>query len=89
MAGSRHLKLCQQRYRSYNVSDNTYQPLDGGPRKHCVTEEREPSVGLPAADRSPDRHASWCTARYDSYRASDNTYQPFSGPRRQCVSPLI
>jgi hypothetical protein len=89
MADSRHLSRCQQRYRSYNVADNTYQPLDGGPRKPCVIEERELSVGLPAADASPDPHMSWCAARYNSYRASDNTYQPFSGPRRQCVSPVI
>jgi len=89
MADGRHLSLCQQRYRSYNVADNTYQPFDGGPRKPCVIEEREPYVGLPAADASPNPHVLWCAARYNSYRALDNTYQPFSGPRRQCVSPII
>ncbi|MBW9050808.1 BA14K family protein [Rhizobium mesosinicum] len=89
MADSRHLSRCQQRYRSYNVADNTYQPFDGGPRKPCVIEERELSVGQPAADASSNPHISWCAARYNSYRASDNTYQPFSGPRRQCVSPVI
>lgn len=89
MADGRHLSLCQERYRSYNVADNTYQPFDGGPRKPCVIEERELSAGLPAADTSPDPHISWCAARYNSYRSLDNTYQPFSGPRRQCVSPVI
>ena len=89
MAGSRHLSLCRQRYQSYNVADNTYQPFDGGPRKPCVIEERELSVGLPATDPGRDPHISWCAARYNSYRASDNTYQPFSGPRRQCISPVI
>ncbi|GAA3083152.1 hypothetical protein GCM10010520_32420 [Rhizobium viscosum] len=89
MADGRHLSLCQQRYRSYNVADNTYQPFDGGPRKPCVIEDRELSVGLPAADTSPNPHISWCAARYISYRALDNTYQPFTGPRRQCVSPII
>ena len=88
MADSRHLGLCQQRYRSYSVADNTYQPFDGGPRKPCVTEERELSTGLPV-DASASPHISWCAARYNSYRALDNTYQPFSGPRRQCVSPVI
>ena len=89
MADGRHLSLCQQRYRSYNVADNTYQPFDGGPRKPCVIEDRELSVRLPTADTSPNPHISWCAARYNSYRALDNTYQPFSGPRRQCVSPII
>jgi len=89
MADSRHLSLCQQRYRSYNLADNTYQPFDGGPRKPCVTDEGALSVGLPAADTSPDPRMSSCAARYNSYRVSDNTYQPFSGPRRQCVSPVI
>lgn len=89
MADGRHLSLCQQRYRSYDVADNSYQPFDGGPRKPCVIEDRELSVGLPAADTSPNPHISWCAARYNSYRAWDNTYQPFSGPRRPCVSPII
>lgn len=89
MADRRHLSLCQARYRSYNVADNSYQPFDGGPRKPCVTEERELSTELPAAGTNPDPHSSWCAGRYNSYRASDNTYQPFSGPRRQCVSPIV
>jgi hypothetical protein len=88
-ADGRHLSRCQQRYRSYNVADNTYQPFDGGPRKPCVIEEREPSVGLPAAGAAQSPHISWCAARYNSYRAVDNSYQPFDGPRRQCVAPVI
>jgi hypothetical protein len=96
MADTRHIEMCQQRYRSYNTADNTYQPYDGSPRKPCVTNEGELSVGLPAADTrqephhiSQDPHTSWCSARYSSYRSSDNTYQPFSGPRRPCVSPVV
>lgn len=88
-ADSHHLSLCRQRYRSYNVADNTYQPFDGGPRKPCVTDDRKLSIGLPEADTNSDPHISWCAARYNSYRASDNTYQPFSGPRRQCISPVV
>jgi hypothetical protein len=88
MADGRHLSLCQQRYRSYNVSDNTYQPYSGGPRRPCVIGEAERSAGLPAAGAPPDPHSAWCAARYSSYRTSDNSYQPFNGPRRQCVSPL-
>lgn len=88
MADRRHISLCQQRYRSYTVADNSYQPFDGGPRKPCVTEHGSLSAELPAASDSPDPHISWCAGRYNSYRASDNTYQPMSGPRRQCVSPV-
>ena len=31
-----HVRQCQQRYSSYRVSDDTYQPY-GGPRRACVT----------------------------------------------------
>lgn len=30
-----HVRECQSRYRSYRVSDNTYQPYGGGPRRQC------------------------------------------------------
>ncbi|RWX78409.1 BA14K family protein [Neorhizobium lilium] len=30
-----HAEWCQGRYRSYRVEDNSYQPLDGGPRRNC------------------------------------------------------
>lgn len=29
------VESCMRRYRSYNVKDNTYQPIDGGPRRVC------------------------------------------------------
>ncbi len=32
---SAHVRECQSRYRSYRVSDNTYQPYGGGPRRQC------------------------------------------------------
>nr|WP_210311429.1 BA14K family protein [Rhizobium leucaenae] len=33
--GSAHVRWCANRYRSYRVSDNTYQPTNG-PRRQCV-----------------------------------------------------
>lgn len=30
-----HISDCMNRYRSYRVSDNTYQPYGGGPRQQC------------------------------------------------------
>ncbi|WP_296736505.1 BA14K family protein [Mesorhizobium sp.] len=30
-----HIDYCYNRYRSYDPSDNTYQPFDGGPRRQC------------------------------------------------------
>jgi hypothetical protein len=33
--GNAHVRWCANRYRSYRVSDNTYQPTNG-PRRQCV-----------------------------------------------------
>ncbi|TDK36778.1 BA14K family protein [Rhizobium deserti] len=33
--GGSHEGWCQARYRSYRIEDNSYQPLDGGPRRAC------------------------------------------------------
>ena len=33
---SDHIRACQQRYRSYRVEDNSYQPFGGGPRRQCA-----------------------------------------------------
>ncbi len=30
-----HAQWCMERYRSYRIDDNTYQPFDGGPRRSC------------------------------------------------------
>jgi hypothetical protein len=30
-----HAQSCFDRYRSYRVEDNSYQPFDGGPRRQC------------------------------------------------------
>jgi BA14K-like protein len=89
IADGRHIAMCQQRYRSYDAANNSYQPFDGGPRRPCVTAEAPLSVEASATESASDPHISWCSARYSSYRVSDDTYQPFSGPRRPCASPLI
>src|SRR5690606_14889112 len=32
---SGHVRSCLDRYRSYRVEDNSYQPYGGGPRRQC------------------------------------------------------
>ncbi len=34
--GMTRQQWCANRYRSYRITDNTYQPLSGGPRRTCV-----------------------------------------------------
>jgi hypothetical protein len=34
-----HVRWCQNRYRTYRVSDNTFQP-NSGPRRQCVSPYR-------------------------------------------------
>lgn len=33
--GDQHVRECMNRYRSYRIEDNTYQPYGGGPRRQC------------------------------------------------------
>ena len=89
-----HSQWCAERYRSYRVEDNTYQPYDG-PRRACESPYliRQDSVASSAEVDQTNLHAdsdhvSWCLERYRSYRPDDNTYQPFQGPRRPCESPF-
>ncbi len=84
---------CSERYRSYDVSDNSYQPFGGGPRRPCsaplaVTASIQ-QAEVASSPAALDEHARWCSSRYSSYRVEDNTYQPFSGGRKQCNSPEI
>jgi hypothetical protein len=88
--------MCQQRYRSYRASDNTYQPFGGGPRRACelspkatfkATTQATGASASVIANPSTD-HQAWCQARYSSYNPLDDTYQPFGGgSRRVCASP--
>lgn len=91
---------CADRYRSYRVSDNTYQPYSGA-RRQCKPPFTASVNGTETADvvqeasdigaigYSPDSHAKWCFARYRSYDPGNNTYRAFSGEIRSCVSPYI
>jgi hypothetical protein len=95
-AGVSDNSLCQQRYRSYRASDNTYQPYTGGPRRVCelgskattATAAQETKVSSAVASSSLSDHQAWCQARYSSYNPLDDSYQPFGGgSRRTCASP--
>jgi hypothetical protein len=35
MADNQNIRACMERYRSYRVEDNTYQPYGSGPRRQC------------------------------------------------------
>jgi hypothetical protein len=37
MSTTTHEAWCHERYRSYRSEDNSYQPLDGGPRRACMS----------------------------------------------------
>ncbi len=83
---------CSERYRSYDPSDNSYQPYGGAARKPCVAPASVTSdmqqASLASASSLTDEHVTWCSSRYSSYRVEDNSYQPFSGGRKQCSSPV-
>ncbi|NTF10693.1 BA14K family protein [Agrobacterium rubi] len=77
------------RCRSFNVSDNTYQPLTGGPRHACtgsISPAKQVAQVLQSSrvGNSDDRERR-CAAKYNSYRVSDNTYQPYGTARRACT----
>ncbi|QEE45305.1 BA14K family protein [Rhizobium sp. WL3] len=35
VSGMQNIRACRERYRSYRVEDNSYQPYGGGPRRQC------------------------------------------------------
>lgn len=84
---------CSTRYRSYNPSDNSYQPYGSTIRRPCVapaeltSNSQDPQ--LVAASPLAGDHVTWCSNRYSSYRVRDNSYQPFSGGRKLCHSPVV
>ncbi len=94
LAGSPHAAWCAQRYRSYRVEDNSYQPY-GSARRPCQSPYltgRETAAYSPAVEQhsvgAGDAHVAWCLDRYRSYEPSSNTYQPYDAPRRACESPF-
>lgn len=76
--------FCEGRYRSFRVSDCTFQPLSG-PRRACRSPAQEAAAAEAAAPDGCD--VDFCEGRYRSFRAADCTFQPLSGPRRECRSP--
>jgi hypothetical protein len=84
-------ELCKQRYKSYRADDNSYQPLNGGPRRQCeVGSTARPSQpSNTVADNAIQGHEAWCQSRYSSYNPDDGSYQPLSGGKRRiCASPV-
>jgi len=94
LAGSPHAAWCAERYRSYRIEDNSYQPY-GNSRRQCDSPylaAQETAAYSPVSDQNPvgadDAHVAWCLDRYRSYDPSSNTYQPYNAPRRACESPF-
>jgi hypothetical protein len=94
LAGSPHAAWCAERYRSYRIEDNSYQPY-GNSRRQCDSPylaAQETAAYSSVVEQNSlgadDAHASWCFDRYRSYEPSTNTYQPFGAPRRACESPF-
>lgn len=62
---------CIKRYRSYDRSNNTYQPSGEGPRRRCVAPLEDPAVSADIAHgggdaQTYDANARWCMQRYSS-----------------------
>jgi hypothetical protein len=81
------IQACETHYRSFRVSDCTYQPFDG-PRRFC--DKGHPPRATPVVRTSDVRPASpscnyqACAAAYRSFDPGTCTYQPYDGPRRLC-----
>ncbi|MFT4002447.1 MAG: BA14K family protein [Rhizobium sp.] len=94
-AAQAHVSWCRERYSSYRVEDNTYQPFGGGPRQACrspQTSSFETVAQTTAPQQTPQSqnaaHVRWCSSQHASYQPGDNSYRAFSGARRQCTSPF-
>lgn len=78
---------CTARWRTFRVSDCTYQPYEG-PRQVCTETsapaDAELASATAAADDSFVCNYEVCEEAYLSFRRSDCTYQPYEGPRRRC-----
>lgn len=92
LAGSPHASWCAERYRSYRIEDNSYQP-HGSARRPCHSPYLVQEAAYSSEFNQPlvedeSAHVAWCMDRYRSYQPSDNSYQPHNGPRRLCKSPF-
>ena len=98
-----HIAWCSERYRSYDVTTDSYRSFSGEIRNCESPVADTPSVTHVASngdDAAPhaaadigngytQAHYDWCGNRYRSYRAEDNSYQPYAGTRTQCQSPYM
>jgi hypothetical protein len=92
------VQACTAAYRSFRVSDCTWQPFDG-PRRFCdkgtppepdtaqTAEQAPASAETAAADRQVSNKCDIeaCRQAYFTFNPADCTYQPSDGPRRLCT----
>jgi hypothetical protein len=86
------IAACSAAYRSFRVSDCSWQPYEG-PRRHC--DKGQPPQDVAAADANAATDAGLqvsdkcdiaaCRQAYFTFTPSDCTYQPSNGPRRLCT----
>ena len=78
---------CERAYRTFTVSDCTYQPSGDGPRRLCTkgTPPVAASLAKPEARAQASCNVAACSDAYISFNASGCTYQPSDGPRRLCA----
>jgi hypothetical protein len=93
------VQACTRAYRSFRVSDCTWQPYEG-PRRFCdkgtppARAQATPDAvaapsGVDAQAQAARAQASSCNvtacaAAYRTFNPADCTYQPLEGPRRIC-----
>jgi hypothetical protein len=83
------VSACETAYRSFRVSDCTWQPFDG-PRRFCdkgtppKTNHSAAEIASAAQARAPSCNVQACARAYQSFDAGDCTYQPYQGPRQFC-----
>jgi penicillin-binding protein 1A len=91
-------EACARTYQSFHLSDCTYQPFSGAPRRLCEKNPSPQSAATPFAQNSsaqpllgqPSGRAQCnidvCARFYSSFDPADCTYRPFGGgPRQVCT----
>lgn len=81
LAGTPHDEWCSQKYRSYRVGDNSYQPYSG-PRRQCMS----PYMGSMQVMTGPDEpqpEPGFHDVAESGYRSEDPVYARSDAPRGQ------
>jgi hypothetical protein len=86
------VRACERAYRTFRVSDCTYQPYDG-PRRFCdkgtppAASTAQTTLGAMTSARAQASscNVQACGAAYQSFNPADCTYQPYDGPRQLCT----